>query len=164
MKSIKSIVVLGAALLAVGVASTSSMAQSPVNTYGELAALKSKNAILKVQVDNAEMEKKLGDSRGGSNVPGSRPADVSSGTVRVMQVDGVSKGLIAKIQLADGGMVAAGEGKKIPGLGTVTSVRADEVLVQNGKQTISLPFASEPTSNVMGSSAMPGIPQMPMVR
>lgn len=129
-------------------------AQLPAAEYGELVALRSQNALLTEQLKNAKLKNELDAARGisssGSGVASKTKQSASTyfdRGARVQLVAGVGGKMTATIQFPDGGNTVARVGMRVPGLGVVKSIKTDEVIVENGKETISVPFASEPVSN-----------------
>lgn len=133
--------------------------KAPQNTstsslYRQLDDLRSQNAILAEALKNAELKNKL-NTMGNSpvTVPG-----ISSGlsmgnfggtssaesSALIQMVSGSGTNLTALISLPNGGRVSAKVGSNIPGLGTVSSISLNEVLITNKKQISSIPFANEP--------------------
>lgn len=136
--------------------------QSPskVSTYDELTTLRSENALLKERLANAKLRGEIETARGGPiGGMGSSITRVGSDRsgARVLLVEGVGDKVTATIQLSDGATLAAKIGMRIPGLGLFKSIRTDEVIVQNGKEMVSIPFATEPLSNTSSTaSSLPG--------
>lgn len=134
-------------------ASSTPDVQNSVSTYSELDSLRSKNAILTEQLKIAELLNKINTAKGVQSTPVSlgfpSKAKQSSTYIdrgaRVELVAGVGDKLAATIQLSDGGNAIARVGMRIPNLGIVKAIKTDEVIVQNGKETFSVPFASEST-------------------
>ena len=150
--------------------------ESGVDTYGQLDALNAHNAILNAVLKNLELKKKITDARNGvdTSTPGQRvqasefnPSIRGAGpTVRaapsiqmpsaqVQMVSGVGRQLTAIIALPNGSHMNVREGATIPGLGVVKSISVNEVIVQDKKQVISLPFASD-TAGTPGLYGMTG--------
>lgn len=127
--------------------------QSGGVAYGELDMLRSQNAILEAQLKNAELKNKLDTARGvspSSGAPSKSRQSIAAyidRSARVQLVAGIAGRLTATIQLSDGGNTVARVGTRIPNLGVVKSIKTDEVIVENGREVISIPFASEPVSN-----------------
>lgn len=131
----------------------------------ELDAIRTQNALA------VERAKAIGATSGmpgaGPSVPAidARPIAVESGrsstaastanAARVTMVAGPQGQLAATILTAQG-LVVAHVGDRVPGLGTVRSISISQVVVENGKgkgktEVLSLPFAAEPTSNLIQS-------------
>lgn len=143
--------------------------QRALPTYDELAALRAENAVLKAKLENAELRSKIeasktGPAAGSVSLSTGRSRSAATVTVdrgaRVQMVSGVGGNLVATILLSDGANAIARVGMRIPNLGRVKSIKTDEVLVEIGKETISIPFAMEPVSNTQYSSqyAPPSFP------
>ncbi|MFT3960949.1 hypothetical protein [Propionivibrio sp.] len=135
----------------------------------ELDALRTQNALA------AERAKALGAANGisaGPTVPAAdaRPIDVeatpgrggaAANSARVTMVAGPVGQLAATIMTARG-LVVARAGDRVPGLGTIRAIAVNQVLVEDGKQTVSLPFAAEPAGSlIQGGAPMPGGGGMP---
>lgn len=129
-------------------------------TKAELDAIRTQNAL------DAERQK---GTRGGAspqgavpNVPslggaeaipviGNRNQSSGSGNTalaRVTMVAGPVGQLLATVQTSDG-MVVARVGDRIPGVGTVKSISVNQVVVEDGRRSTAIPFAAEPTSNLI---------------
>lgn len=143
-------------------------------TKAELDAIRTQNAL------DAERQKGRGAMTGapsasGPSVPslsggvGVEPIPVISGgrpssgtsiaSARVTMVAGAQGQLLATIQ-TNNGTVVAQEGERITGLGTVKRIAVNQVIIEDGKKTLSIPFAAEPTSNLIqgpNSAAMTAI-------
>lgn len=131
----------------------------------ELDAIRTQNALA------AERAKGLTAANGvgtGPAVPGidARPIAVerspgrggsgASGSARVTMVAG-PKGQLAATIMTGRGLVVARTGDRIPDLGTIRSISVNQVLVEDGKRTVSIPFAAEPASSlIQGGGVMPG--------
>jgi hypothetical protein len=128
----------------------------------ELDAMRTQNALA------AERAKAMGADGGramgtGPLVPAAEarpiPVEPASGrtggagsslinSARVTMVAGPSGQLAATIATANG-LVVARAGERVPGLGLVRTIAINQVLVEDGKQTVSLPFSAEPASNLI---------------
>ncbi len=137
------------------------------DSYGELTALRSQNAILTEQLKAMELREKIRLSKSGpATVSG--PAATMTTTLdrgaRIVMVAGSTGQLIATIQLSDGATTSAKVGAKVPGLGLIKSIATNEVIVANGKDLLSVPFASEPVNNATqygsGTPSYPVVPPM----
>jgi type IV pilus biogenesis protein PilP len=133
--------------------------QHTVATYDELATLRAENALLKERLANAKLRGEIETARGGA-AGGIGPSINRIGSdrsgARVLLVEGVGEKVAATIQLSDGANLVAKVGMRIPGLGLFKSIRTDEVIVQNGKEMVSIPFAAEPLSNTSSTASLPG--------
>jgi type IV pilus biogenesis protein PilP len=132
-----------------------------ISNYGELDALRSQNALLTEQLKKAELESKLLGTRqtqSASSGPSafgtlSSPKIKASSnsyidrSARIQLVTGVGSKLTATIQSYDGSNTLARVGMSIPNLGIVKSIKSDEVIVSNGKEIYSVPFAAESAMN-----------------
>lgn len=119
--------------------------------YSELDSLRSQNSILKEQLANAELKSKI-EAVKGIKMPAATAGFPTKATyidrsARVELVEGVGTKLAATIQLSDGGNVIAHAGMRISNLGFIKSIKTNEVLVQNGKETFSIPFLTEANIN-----------------
>ncbi|MDR2882039.1 MAG: hypothetical protein LBV29_09120 [Azoarcus sp.] len=76
--------------------------------------------------------------------PGGRGSS-NAGAAQVTMVAGREGQLFATIQTARG-LVVAKVGDKLPDLGVIRSIAVNQVIVEDGKKTHSLPFAFEPAS------------------
>jgi type IV pilus biogenesis protein PilP len=140
----------------------------------ELDAIRTQNALA------AERAKAMGTTNGmpsaGPSVPAMDarpiPVEATSGrggstanatnaanSARVTMVAGPQGQLAATILTAQG-LVVAHVGDQVPGLGTIRSISISQVVVENSKgkgkektEVVSLPFAAEPTSNLIQSGA-----------
>lgn len=144
-------------------------ADSNVSLYRQLDALRSQNATLTEALKNAELKNKLNNvDKNPTMVPSLTPGSISGNAYLessaslplVQMVSGSGKNLTALISLSNGGRVTARVGSNIPGLGVVKSISLNEVAVENKKQTIILPFASD-SAGSPGGSAIPSLPMMP---
>ena len=144
---------IATALIVMGslMAETSAIAEVTLNAtdYSELDALRSQNSILKEQLANAELKNKI-EAAKGIKTPAAAivgfPANKATyidRSARVELVEGVGTKLAATIQLSDGGNVIARAGMRISNLGFIKSIKTNEVLVQNGKETFSIPFLTD---------------------
>lgn len=144
--------------------------QSTVSTFAELDALRSQNAILAEQVKKADLENKLSAARistpsslqmssGSLSKPKQTTSSYIDRAARVQLVAGIGGKLTATIQTSEGGNTVARVGSRIPNLGIVRSIKTEEVIVENGKELYSVPFASEPVSNATQNSQF--VPPMP---
>ena len=131
----------------------------------ELDAIRTQNALA------AERAKSMGTASGmgsGPTVPAAdarpipveavsgRGADGTAGAARVTMVAGPQGKLAATLMTARG-LVLARVGDRVPGVGTIRSISINQVVAENGKQTVSLPFSAEPVSNLIQAGApMPG--------
>ena len=145
------------ALIVMGLfmAETSAIADVTLNAtdYSELDALRSQNSILKEQLANAELKSKI-EAAKGIKAPvaatvgfPTNKATYIDRSARVELVEGIGTKLAATIQLSDGGNVIARAGMRISNLGFIKSIKTNEVLVQNGKETFSIPFLTENNTN-----------------
>lgn len=142
-------------------AKTPPASQTPqTSSYGELELLRSQNAILTEKLRNAELRSKVSMAEGSSSSGSSPPISTRQAVVanvdrgaRVSMVAGSTGQLAATIQMSDGGNIIARVGTRIAALGVVRSVTTEEVLVSNGKDILSIPFANATAS--MASSASP---------
>ena len=142
----------------------------------ELDRLREKNAILTEQVKNFELMNKMGmvpsieglsaspialsrPSAGGMTSAGSSRSTSNYGT-QVKMVAGQKGNLTATVQTADGGAMRVRTGDTIPGVGKVKSIDANQVLVENKKSVVALPFAAEFSAPDPSGMGMPGIPGM----
>lgn len=142
---------------------------SDVALYHQLDVLRSQNAVLTESLKNAEMRNKVNNvtTMVPSLTPGGAPSmsgnaypDSSASLSLVQMVSGSGKNLTALISLPNGGRVTARVGSNIPGLGVVKSISLNEVAVENKKQTLILPFASD-SSSATGGAGVPSLPMMP---
>lgn len=145
--------------------------QGSVSNFGQLDALRSQNAILDAKVKNAELQRKL-DQGGGTTIPvqqsvlpvaGQRSTPRTQNTyidrsARVELVSGIGSNFSAKVVLGDGSSSVVKTGTKLPGLGVVKSISANEVITQMGKETYSIPFAQENPNNFGTASFSPPMP------
>lgn len=148
------------------VTSQAATAPVPASIYKELDYLRSQNAVLAEKVKNAELKAKLN----GAPPPGQAPFPIIGPTprlssqaayidrgARVQFVAGMSGRYTATIKLSDGGTTQVRAGATVPTLGVVKSVNPNEVIVQNGKETIVVPFEPEPTMSNMANPATAGM-------
>lgn len=149
-------------------AATSIAAETTINAtdYSELDSLRSQNSILKEQLANAELKNKIEAAKGikppvaTAGFPTTKASYIDR-SARVELVEGVGTKLAATIQLSDGGNVIAHAGMRISNLGFIKSIKTTEVLVQNGKETFSIPFLTEANTN-QPQSQYGGANQAPM--
>jgi type IV pilus biogenesis protein PilP len=134
--------------------------QRSTPTYDELSVLRGENAILAERLKNVELRNKIEAAKGtppastgpATPVARSRTSGYVDHGARVQMVSGVAGNLSATVQLSDGGNTIARVGSRIPNVGRVKSIKTDEVLVENGKEMVSIPFAVEPVSNAQYSA------------
>ena len=156
---------------------TAMASPAAIASFGELDALRSQNAILAEKVKAAEMQAKLAGANPikapSSSLPPfptthqSGPAPQFDGfsqqSAQVQMVSDTGNNRIAVISLPNGARVSARVGSTIPNLGVVQSISLNEVVVANKKQTISVPFASEPANaSGGGANAFPPPASFPM--
>jgi len=136
---------------------TPSIKNGDISSFAQLDALRSQNAILTEKLKNLELLSKLGgaDQRPSStqvsgNQNGSMKSAVKASpspflaTAEVQMVSSApGGGLMAIISLDNGRQAVAKVGRMITGLGTVKSISLDEVLIDDKKDVVSLPFATE---------------------
>ena len=138
----------------------------------ELDAIRTQNALA---AERAKAAAAVPGASAGPTVPATdaRPIDVestsgrgggsASGSTRasVTMVAGPA-GQLAATVLTARGLVVVRAGDRMPGLGTVRSISVNQVLGENNKQTLSLPFAAEPASSlIQGGAGTPGSVGMP---
>lgn len=132
-------------------------------TKAELDAIRTQNAL------DAERQKGIKGGSGalaqGPNVPsisaepipvmgsGNRnSSSAGANSARVTMVAGPVGQLVATIQTHDG-LVAARIGDKLAGVGVIKHISVNQVTADDGKRQFSIPFAAEPTSNLIASPA-----------
>ena len=136
----------------------------------ELDSIRTQNALA------AERAKASGAMPGaGSIVPAmdARPITVTSSagrggsgssSMQVTMVAGPLEKMVATIMTPRGLMVAK-VGDRVPDAGVVRSISVNQVLVDDGKRTYSLPFAAEPASSlIQGATPMVMNPTVPAIR
>lgn len=138
----------------------------------ELDSIRTQNALA------AERAKASGGMPGagaGSIVPAmdARPITVTSSagrggsgasSVQVTMVAGPLEKMVATIMTPRGLMVAK-VGDRVPDAGIVRTISVNQVQVDDGKRTYSLPFAAEPASSlIQGATPMAMNPTVPAIR
>jgi type IV pilus biogenesis protein PilP len=117
-----------------------------VATLRQLDALRSENAVLTEMVKAAELRSKLSPAQSGAQTsapkpsPQVRPGDAAR-ALQVVSVYGLDGELTAVIQLPGGGVVKTHAGTALPGIGRVTTVAHNEVVVTTVGGPVALPFA-----------------------
>jgi type IV pilus biogenesis protein PilP len=91
--------------------------------------------------------------------PGGRGSS-NSAAAQVTMVAGSEGQLSATIQTAHG-LIVARVGDKLPDIGIVRSIAANQVMVEDGKKTRSLPFAAEPASALIQGGMAQGVNTLP---
>lgn len=138
-------------------------------TFQQLDELRSQNALLSEIVKNAELQNKLSGNgapsigapvnqmptnfapnarNAGMNYGAQGTKTITNGTVT--EVSTIGGRIAAKVVSPYGGIVVARVGQHIKGIGTVKSISIDEVVVADGKETISLPFANDSSVGFSG--------------
>lgn len=151
-----------------------------VATFGQLDELRSQNAMLEASIKNADLKSKL---VGGKAAPGPGPsiplsasqaptpamsdaaaASLASTAEITMVASDADGRLVAVLALPNGRKVKARVGMDIAGLGVIKSISIDEVVAVGKKgKLITLPFASDPTTNIgMGAPTGPVLIPGPM--
>jgi type IV pilus biogenesis protein PilP len=114
--------------------------------YRQLDELRSQNAILVEALKNKELQGKI-DDLNAQGVGPSKGVELKStgeqGLPQVQMVSGSAGRLTALISLPDGGRVTARVGARVPHVGVVRSISANEVIVDGQNGTIVLPFAGD---------------------
>lgn len=149
--------------------------QVPINSafYTQLDELRSQNAVLELQLKNAELKGKITAAKSPAksslpeipafNAPKMRQtmrqttksrADNFDSGAQIIQVMRGGGRLSATIKMSSGSTVTATVGKNVKGLGLIKSIQSDEVIVTNGGDENSIPFYSD--SNDSAKSSAPG--------
>lgn len=126
-------------------------------TFQQLDELRSQNALLAEIVKNAELQNKLsGNGSPSIGAPVNQmttnfaPKTKTNTNGTVTEVSTIGGRIAAKVVSPYGGIVVARVGQHIKGIGTVKSISIDEVVVADGKETISLPFANDSSAGFSG--------------
>lgn len=141
-------------------AAVTAMSAEKSVTFRQLDELRTRNAILALQVQEAELQAKLKNPGGtgqtsqqangamptpqfsypGAATPGAA-AQSSPASAQVVMVSGPADNLTAVISLPEGGTIKARVGQDIAGIGRVVSIDRNQVVVGNKSKQLSLPFA-----------------------
>lgn len=141
-------------------------------TKAELDAIRTQNALDAERMKGLKAAGGMGGTGLGVPAIDARPIAVtgnagrsggspSASSARVTMVAG-PQGQLAATILTSNGLIVVRAGDRVPGLGTIRAISVSQVLVEDGKRTVSLPFAAEPASSlIQGGSPMPGNQGMP---
>lgn len=104
-------------------------------TLEDLEKLRSENALLEAQLKNAELKSKIATQGGaapGISSDGAQASNAPSSGPRVMMIAGGENNYRASVVMPSGAAISAGVGTSIPGLGVVSAITPNEVIVGRG--------------------------------
>lgn len=111
-------------------------------TLEDLEKLRSENALLEAQLKNAELKSKIA-SQGGGISPGAVNDVAHNATAqgpRVVMIAGGENNFRANVVMPSGAAISAGVGTTIPGVGVVSAITSNEVIVGRGSAKRALPL------------------------
>ena len=112
-------------------------------TLEDLEKLRSENALLEAQLKNSELKSKIATQGGPAAVhDGSQGGDVQSAGPRVVMIAGGENNFRANVVMPSGAAISAGVGTTIPGVGVVSAITPNEVIVGRGSAKRALPLFS----------------------
>lgn len=112
-------------------------------TLEDLEKLRSENALLEAQLKNAELKSKIATQGGatpGITGDGAQSSSAPPPGPRVMMIAGGENNYRANVVMPSGAAISAGVGTSIPGLGVVSAITPNEVIVGRGGSKRSLPL------------------------
>lgn len=163
-KTIPSVIIAALLMSANFVVQAEDTEVSGISTFGELDQLRAQNAVLTEAVKNAELKSKLNNlNKEGHSASSFASANLSiPRSAQVELVSGIGNKMHAQISLPDGRLVLASVGTKIPHLGVVKSISINNVMMEEGKQLFSLPFAAQTQSTTTSLLSNPPSMQAPV--